>query len=91
MAIIRTVDLGALTRLRTRRADARALYRKRIADLANDRALELIPDAGESLRAVKLMVSRAAKEVGRDVLYGETPEGTLVVWLNSTKQRLRAE
>jgi len=60
---------------------AQAPYREAIANLGTDRALELEPDEGETLRKLKLLVRRAAKEVGRAVQYGESDEGTLLVWL----------
>jgi hypothetical protein len=50
--------------------------------------LELEPDAGESLRKLRLNVKRAAKEVGREIEHGESETGTLLVWLASpTKVR----
>jgi hypothetical protein len=83
MARIATVDLEAKNRLAGRATgySARAPYREAIAHLTGDRALELQPDEGETLRKLKLLVRRAAKEVSRDVQYGESDEGTLVVWL----------
>jgi hypothetical protein len=83
MPNIRTVDLDAKYRVvkRSPAYNARAPYREAIANLKDDRALELEPDEDETVRRLKLLVSRAAKEVGRDVNYGESDEGTLVVWL----------
>jgi hypothetical protein len=89
MATIRIVDLSARARLRKSHRDSQAAYREAIAKLSGDRVLELTPDAGESLRTLKLNVSRAATAVHRAVQYGVTPEGTLVVWPASIKRRPR--
>lgn len=89
MVVIRTVELSARARLRQARPDSRAPYREAIARLAGNRVLELTPDEGESLRKLKLMVSRSAGEVGREIAYGETIEGTLLVWPASIKRRPR--
>src|SRR4051794_4143905 len=92
MPLISTVDLAdARLRLRGRAPghDARAPYRDAIANLSSGRMPELEPDAGETIRKLKLLVNRAAKEVNRQVAYGETDAGTLVVWLEETKRRIR--
>jgi hypothetical protein len=88
--LIRTLDLAeARNRVRGRSAgeSARAPFREAIAHLAGDRVLELTPDAGESMRAMKLNVTRAAREVGHLVAYGVSEEGTLLVWLEQPKRR----
>ncbi len=59
----------------------RAPIREAIRDLRGDRTIELIPDAGESLRRLKTLATRAATEAGRAIRYGETQEGSLLVWL----------
>jgi hypothetical protein len=70
--------------------DARAPYREAIANLVASRMLELEPDADESMRSLKLSVTRVAKEVNRTVRYGESDSGTLLVWLESGTQRRSA-
>ncbi len=91
MPRITTVDLEARNRLIKRAPgfDARAPYRQAIANLRDDRALELEPDAGETLRKLKLNVARAAKETNRQVSYGESDAGTLLVWLEEPKKKRR--
>src|SRR5687768_11194877 len=73
----RTADLAdAKSRLRRRargHAD-RVPYREAIANLSGDHMLELVPDDGETMRGLKLNVNRAAKEVNRQVGYGESDE-----------------
>ena len=68
-------------------------YREAILAIEGDAAVELIPDEGESMRKLKTLTARAAKEVGRAVKYGETQEGTLLVWLadapNGRRRRRR--
>ena len=88
MPQITTVGLEARNRLvkRTRGYDVRAPYREALANLTDDRALELEPDEGETLRKLKLNVARAAKEANRQVAYGESDSGTLLVWLEEPKK-----
>jgi hypothetical protein len=90
MPRITTVDLAeARDRLRSRAPgyDARAPYREAIANLTDARALELTPEAGESTRRVRLNLSRAAKEVNRQIAYGLNDEGNLIVWLEAPKPK----
>ncbi len=93
MVKINEVGTAARARLVPRGTGAeayrlRAPIREAIASLDGEQLLELEADAGESARHIKLMARRAAKEVGRDIQYGETEEGTLLVWLaEPTKQR----
>ncbi len=89
MPTIRIVELSARARLRKNRPDDRAPYREAIARLTGERILELTPDVGESLRKLKVTVTRAANEVNREIAYGETIEGTLLVWPASIKRRPR--
>jgi hypothetical protein len=92
MPRIATVDLAeARNRLRGRAPghDARAPYREAIANLSGDHMLELEPDDGETMRGLKLNVNRAAKEVNRQVGYGESEEGTLLVWLETKPRKTR--
>ena len=81
MPTIRSLGPDARARLRRQHTDERAPYRDAIGALAGDRVLELVPYEGESLRTLKSQTSRASTEVGRRVTYGETEEGTLLVWL----------
>jgi len=67
---------------RTKGYTQREPYRRAIANLTEDRAIELSPQRGETLRSLKLNLVRAAKEVGRNIAYGETSDGALVAWLD---------
>ncbi len=55
-------------------------YRRAILGLAGDATIELIPDEDESLQKLKLLTTRAAREVGTAVKYGETYDGSLLLW-----------
>ena len=67
----------------------RAAIREAIAQLQGEQMLELEADSGETLRRLKVMTRRAAKEVGKDVQYGETEQDTLLVWLAAPTRRRR--
>jgi len=62
-----------------------------LEELTADRLLALTPDEGDSVRALKVQVSRAAKAAGRvdDVLYGENTNGELEVWLRERPKQKR--
>ena len=66
----------------TRDYEERQSLREAIANLTGDRAIELAPEHGESLRRLKLNLARAAQEVGRTIGYGETSDGKIVAWLD---------
>jgi hypothetical protein len=67
----------------------RAPYREAVASLTNGQLIEIEPEESENLRQVKVRLRRAAKEVGRDVQYGETREGTLLIWLAEVPRQRR--
>jgi hypothetical protein len=83
MAQIHKVDASARDRLkhRTKGYDERQPYRFAVMELRGEGMIELEPEAGETLRKIKLNLSRAAKEVGRSIKYGETQENTVLMWL----------
>jgi len=83
MAQFREVDVSAKQRVkqRTKGYQEREPFRTAVQNLTADKAIELAPDSGESLRKLKLNIARASKEVGRNIAYGETGDGTIVAWL----------
>jgi IS30 family transposase len=83
MAQIRTVDLSAKNRLklRTKGYQEREPYRHAVLSLTSDSTIEIEPEEGETVRKIKLNLARAAKEVSREVKYGETHDGSVVAWL----------
>jgi hypothetical protein len=92
MPRISTIDIAqAWNRLkrRTHGYGARAPYRSAIASLTEGRMLELVPDSGETMRGLKRNITRAAREVNRPIQHGESPEGTLLVWLQDAPKRTR--
>lgn len=62
-----------------------------LEELSADGLLALKPDDGDSMRALKVQVSRAAKAAGRqdDILYGESAAGELEVWLREKPKQKR--
>src|SRR4026209_1984644 len=82
MAQIREVDVSAKQRVnqRTKGYQEREPFRQAVANLTADRAIELTPESCESLRKLKLNLARAAKEVGRNISYGETGDNMIVAW-----------
>ena len=64
---------------------------RELEELAPDGLLVLAPDGDESIRALKVQVSRAAKSAGKkdDVLYGENANGQLEVWLRDKPKQVR--
>jgi hypothetical protein len=83
MARIRKVDATAKQRLkkRSKSDQERDEYRSAVGQLDKQGMIEVEPDEGETLRKIKLNLSRAAKEIGREIQYGETQENTVLVWL----------
>ena len=61
--------------------EERAPFREAVANLSGDAMLEIEPEQGERVQAIRLRLRRAAKEVGREIQVGQTREGTLLVWL----------
>jgi hypothetical protein len=51
--------------------------------------LELEPEDGETLRRLKVNVRRAGTELGLNIKYGETTDGTLLVWQDDARQQRR--
>jgi hypothetical protein len=62
-----------------------------LEELTKDNVLALSPDEGDSMRALKVQVSRAANRAGRkdDILYGENANGELEVWLRDKPKQKR--
>ena len=62
-----------------------------IEELAPDGLLVLVPEADESIRALKVQVSRAAGKAGKkdDIQYGEGENGQLEVWLRPKPKQTR--
>jgi hypothetical protein len=54
--------------------------------LSDGQMLELEPDYGETMCRLKLIARIAAREMGKEVQYGETEQGSLLVWLAEPKQ-----
>jgi len=62
-----------------------------IKEMDKSSLLVLTPDEGDSMRALKVQVARAAKAAGRkdDVLYGVNSNDELEVWLRDRPKATR--
>ncbi len=69
--------------------EERAPFREAVAGLSGDAMLEIEPEQGERLQAIRLRLRRAAREAGREIQVGQTQEGTLLVWLAEEAPRKR--
>jgi hypothetical protein len=65
----------------------RAVYRENLAGLSGGTNLEIQPEGDESLRKLKVNVRRAANELNLSVGYGETTDGTLLVWREAPAEK----
>lgn len=78
-AMSRLVNVG--TGYRYRQA-----YRDAIGGLKPGATIEITPEGDEGVRRLKVNVTRAATEVQATIAYGETTDGTLLVWLKEEKK-----
>ena len=67
----------------------RQIFRENLDKLADGRLLEVEAEDGESIRKLKVNIRRAANERNMNVDYGETTEGTLLVWSEGARERRR--
>jgi hypothetical protein len=65
----------------------RQVYRDMLGRLGDGRDIEVQPEAGESIRKIKVNVRRSANEVGINIGYGETQDGTLLVWKQAPREK----
>ena len=65
----------------------RAVYRDHLAQLSEGMSWEIEPEADESVRKLKVNVRRAANELEVPIRYGETSEGTLLVWKEAPSEK----
>jgi len=92
MPTIKVADTTAKERLKQRSGgsvDARAPFREAIGTLQSGDYLEIRPEGRETMRGIKLNVTRAARETSVDVAYGETTDGALLVWPRAEPRRRR--
>jgi AT-hook transcription factor len=68
----------------------RQVYRDYLSRLGPQQEnFEVQPEGDETIRKLKVNVRRAANELKLDVGYGETTDGTLLVWLDNPRERTR--
>ena len=70
-------------------ADSTALFGwgDRLAELTDGMSWKIQPEEDETLRKLKVNVRRAANELNLNVRYGDTAEGTLLVWKVAPSER----
>jgi hypothetical protein len=64
----------------------RQVYRDMLARLGDGKDIEVQPETGESMRKIKVNVRRSANEIGISIGYGETQDGTLLVWKQAPRE-----
>ena len=64
----------------------RQIYRDNLSKLGEGQVWEVQPESDETLRKLKVNVRRAANELGINVAYGDTAEGTLLVWREAPRE-----
>jgi hypothetical protein len=65
----------------------RQVYRDNLMKLSDGKTFEVRPEGDETIRKIKVNIRRAANELGMKVDYGETTDGSLLVWNASGKER----
>jgi hypothetical protein len=65
----------------------RQIYRDNLMKLAEGTVFEVRPEGEETLRKLKVNTRRAANELSMNVRYGETFDGTLLVWGEPARER----
>jgi hypothetical protein len=83
MPRIRQVEPDARDRLvRSGRGHAQLRpYLEAIASLKGNQMLEVEPEERETMRLIRLRVTRASRQLGKALTCGTTREGSLLVWL----------
>jgi hypothetical protein len=66
----------------------RQAYRDMLGQVGGGRTFELRPEDGETIRRLKGNVRRSANELElQGIRYGETEDGALLVWCDTSQQR----
>ena len=65
----------------------RQIYRDNLGKLGEGKYWDIAPEGDETIRKLKVNVRRAANELGMTVRYGETMQGTLLVWGEVARER----
>ena len=92
MPVFKEVGPEARQRLvkgRSKGYQQRQVYRDMLSQLGDGKQYEIQPEAGETIRTIKVNVRRAANELSMDIVYGETADGTLLVWRQDSRRRRR--
>jgi hypothetical protein len=65
----------------------RQVYRDNLGKLSEGQVWEVEPESRETLTKLKVNIRRASHESSMNVRYGETREGTLLIWREAPRQR----
>ena len=65
----------------------RQVYRDNLMKLGPQDCFEVQTEGDETIRKLKVNVRRAANELNLNVRYGETTDGTLLVWIDSQREK----
>jgi hypothetical protein len=90
MPTFQEVEAEARQRLvkKTKGYQDRQGYRDMLSQVGGGRTFELRPEDGETIRRLKVNVSRSANELElQGIRYGETEDGALLVWCDTSQQR----
>ena len=89
MPVFREAGPEAKTRLlqTSKGFQQRQIYRDNLSKLDEGKYWEVQPEGDETLRKLKVNVKRAANELNMNIRYGETTEGTLLVWSETARER----
>ena len=91
MPVFREVGPDARQRLKktSKGYQQRKIFRDNLTTLAEGKFLEVEPEDGESVRKLKVNIRRSANELNMNVDYGDTVDGTLLVWTEPARERGR--
>jgi len=87
--IFREADPDARQRLAqtSKGFQQRQIYRDNLGKLTAGKYWDVQPVGDETIRKLKVNVRRAANELGMNVKYGETTQGTLLVWSEPAREK----
>jgi hypothetical protein len=66
----------------------RQIYRDNLSKLGEGKIWEVQTEGDETVRKLKVNIRRAANELNMNVRYGETADGTLLVWGEAAREKV---
>lgn len=90
MPQIGTVDLSQVDILPKTKELLREVYLQTIQEMISDgKPRQLVPDEGETLRKMRVNLTRSANDFDVRLIMHETRDGTLVVQLDQSPQKVK--